>query len=51
MLTDKRNSIYDVSLHCGFSDVNYFVRLFKRSEGITPGAYKACVKLSVPVNR
>jgi len=51
MLADKRTSIYDVSLQCGFSDVNYFVRLFKRSEGITPGAYKACVKLSAPVNR
>jgi AraC-like DNA-binding protein len=37
VLADKRNSITSVSLQCCFSDVNYFVRLFKKSEGITPG--------------
>lgn len=42
LLTDKNNSIASVSLHFGFSDVNYFVRLFKKTEGITPGAYKNC---------
>jgi AraC-like DNA-binding protein len=42
LLTDKNNSIASVSLQCGFSDVNYFVRLFKKTEGITPGAYKNC---------
>ena len=42
LLTDKNNSIANVSLQCGFSDVNYFVRLFKKTEGITPGAYKNC---------
>jgi AraC-like DNA-binding protein len=40
VLADKRNSITSVSLQCGFSDVNYFVRLFKKSEGITPGLYQ-----------
>ena len=43
LLSDKRNSITTVSLQCGFSDVNYFVRLFKKTEGITPGAYQGCV--------
>jgi len=51
LLANPQNNVHTVSDLCGFSDVNYFVRLFKRSEGITPGAYKACVKLSVPVNR
>lgn len=40
LLADEKNSIAQVSLQCGFSDVNYFVRAFKRSEGLTPGAYQ-----------
>jgi AraC-like DNA-binding protein len=43
LLSDKRNTITSVSNQCGFSDVNYFVRLFKKSEGITPGIYKSCI--------
>jgi AraC-like DNA-binding protein len=44
LLSDSRNSIGDVSLQCGFADVNYFVRLFKKAEGITPGLYQNCMK-------
>jgi AraC-like DNA-binding protein len=47
LLSDKRNSITTVSLQCGFSDVNYFVRLFKKTEGITPGAYQGCVSNAI----
>lgn len=43
LLSDKRNSITCVSNQCGFSDVNYFVRLFKKLEGITPGIYQGCM--------
>ncbi len=43
LLADSRYTVSQVSSYCGFSDVNYFVRLFKKTEGITPGAYKACV--------
>lgn len=43
LLGDARNNISSVSQQCGFVDVNYFVRLFKKEEGITPGMYKACL--------
>jgi AraC-like DNA-binding protein len=40
LLADENNTVAQVSLQCGFSDVSYFVRAFKRSEGLTPGAYQ-----------
>ncbi len=43
LLSNAKNSITNVSLQCGFSDVNYFVRLFRKTEGITPGSYQACM--------
>lgn len=36
LLTDKKNTITSVSQQCGFSDVNYFIRAFKKAEGMTP---------------
>jgi AraC-like DNA-binding protein len=43
LLANQRQSVTQVSLQCGFSDVNYFVRLFRKTEGITPGAYQQCM--------
>lgn len=40
LLADNSNSISQVSMRCGFNDTNYFVRLFRNAEGITPGAYQ-----------
>ena len=43
LLAENNSTITDVSLRCGFSDANYFVRLFHKIEGITPGMYRmAC---------
>ncbi|SEW43251.1 AraC family transcriptional regulator [Chitinophaga arvensicola] len=40
LLADRNNSVNQVSMQCGFNDTNYFIRLFKSSEGITPGTYQ-----------
>jgi AraC-like DNA-binding protein len=40
LLALEKYTITQISLHCGFTDVNYFVRTFKKSEGLTPGAYR-----------
>ena len=44
LLSEKQKSITQVSMQCGFTDVNYFVRIFKKMEGITPGVYQGCMK-------
>ena len=36
LLADKKNSVTSVSQQCGFADVNYFIRAFKKAEGVTP---------------
>lgn len=43
LLANSQNTVSSVSTQCGFSDVNYFIRLFKKTEGITPRAYRDCM--------
>ncbi|MDR6568619.1 AraC family transcriptional regulator [Chitinophaga ginsengisegetis] len=40
LLADRNNSVGQVSMLCGFNDTNYFIRLFRSVEGITPGTYQ-----------
>lgn len=40
MLTKPGSKIAAVSYELGFSDANYFIRVFKKLEGITPGSYQ-----------
>ena len=37
LLTDNSLTVKETALKCGFSDHNYFTRLFKAKKGITPG--------------
>lgn len=43
LLKKDKGSIATVGFECGFADVNYFVRIFKKTEGITPGVYRSCI--------
>jgi AraC-like DNA-binding protein len=43
LLGSRNTTVTETAYQCGFTDVNYFVRLFKKSEGITPGTFKEFV--------
>jgi len=43
LLARENKTVTETAYQCGFTDVNYFVRLFKKSEGITPGTFKEIV--------
>ena len=40
MLQNTRLSVREVSIACGYSDANYFARVFKRVTGKTPSEYR-----------
>lgn len=40
LLDNPAHAVSMVSRICGFTDVNYFVRIFKKIEGVTPGQYR-----------
>jgi AraC-like DNA-binding protein len=44
LLAGSSQSITQTALQCGFTDVNYFVRTFRKIEGITPGSYQKCLR-------
>jgi AraC-like DNA-binding protein len=43
LLGSPNTTVTETAYQCGFTDVNYFVRLFKKSEGITPGTFRDSV--------
>jgi AraC-like DNA-binding protein len=40
LLKQPLGSIYDVALSCGFNNISYFNKMFKRSTGYTPTEYR-----------
>ena len=42
MQTDK--NVLQIATECGFNDVHYFIRCFKKKNGLTPTAYRKAVK-------
>ena len=41
LLKESRLSILDIAFQCGFSDNNYFSRIFKKRNGLTPKQFRA----------
>ena len=39
-LSASYKSVTDIALSCGFNDLSYFNRLFKRQKNMTPTAYR-----------
>lgn len=39
-LKNSNRMVQDIAAECGFSDPNYFIRLFKRQTGMTPNQYR-----------
>lgn len=40
LLKTSDKLVQDIAAECGFSDTNYFIRLFKRHTGVTPNQYR-----------
>lgn len=40
LLCQENARVTDVALACGFKDLSYFIRLFKRCKGLSPSAYR-----------
>ena len=40
LLQSTRMNVREISLACGYSDANYFARVFKRITGMTPSEYR-----------
>ena len=49
-MADPRINIKDIGTACGYSDSNYFARVFKRITGQTPSEYRLAIAEKVLTN-
>ena len=42
-LSTTEKSVTEVALDCGFNDVSYFIKIFRRHKGVSPGKYVAAL--------
>lgn len=40
MLLADEGSVTDIAFRCGFNDLSYFIRIFRKYKGISPGKYE-----------
>jgi two-component system response regulator YesN len=45
LLTSTQDKISDISSMCGFSDPNYFSRMFRKARGMTPREYREALSI------
>ena len=41
LLQRTEKTVQEIAAECGFQDVNYFIKLFKKQTGCTPNRYRA----------
>ena len=39
MIAEKDMPVIDAAMRCGFDDVSYFIKVFRKYKGVTPGKY------------
>ncbi|MDW2796207.1 AraC family transcriptional regulator [Clostridium boliviensis] len=44
LLNSTKHSIREVANQCGFDDINYFSRIFKKYEGMSPSSYRKMIQ-------
>ncbi len=48
LLSDKHKNIRDIAIACGFQNISYFTRQFKKSTGMTPREYRSGEGITEP---
>ena len=50
LLLDSRASIQEIAVYVGYSDNNYFSKVFKANRGFSPQAYRSAHRAPRPLN-
>jgi transcriptional regulator GlxA family with amidase domain len=48
MLEDRKRSLTDIALDCGFYDLSHMSRCFRNQYRVTPREYRAMVDAQIP---